>query len=120
MGTALMPGSMTAVIVFFGLVGLGNGIGFAVAADLVTVFAPKSEIAAAAGLNGVLRTVGSAIGTPITGVLLLSAQGSGAHLASEPFQTLYCVAVAVSLAGVILALCIRVPAPQREVSVARD
>ncbi|WP_217135003.1 MFS transporter [Leucobacter chinensis] len=119
-GTALMPGSMIAVIVFFGLVGLGNGIGFAVAADLVTVFAPKSEIAAAAGLNGVLRTVGSAIGTPITGVLLLSAQGSGAHLAPEPFQTLYCVAAAVSLAGVILALCIRVPAPQREVSVAGD
>lgn len=108
-GTALVPASALWVSVFFAVMGLGNGIGFAVAADLVTVFAPRAELAAAVGFNGVLRTVGSAVGTPVTGILLAGTAGASHPATPEPFRALYLVAAAVSLAGVVLSLCIRVP-----------
>lgn len=102
-GTALVPGSLLAVVLFFSLIGLGNGIGFALVADLVSRLVPRDEIAAAVGVNGVLRTVGSAFGTPIT--MLILAGGA----APMSFALLFTVAAAASVAGVVLGSTIRVP-----------
>lgn len=106
------PESLGLVVLGFAIVGLGNGIGFAVAADLVTRIAPRSEIAAAAGLNGVLRTIGSAIGIPVTGLLLAGA-GEGDAIAVAPVRTLFLVAAALSLLAAGLGACIRVPRTER-------
>lgn len=108
LGAALAPASLLGIIAGFSLVGLGNGVGYAVAADLVTRIAPRDEIAAAAGLNGVLRTVGSAIGIPVT-ALLLSGPGGGGDPAVGPFQTLFLAAAAASLLAAVLGAMIRVP-----------
>ena len=103
-GSALAVGSLPAVVVFFSLVGLGNGLGFALAADLVSRLVPRTEVAAALGVNGVLRTVGSAFGTPVTMLLI-----GGAPDASS-FALLFTVAAGVSVAGAVLGGAIRIPA----------
>ena len=103
LGASLMPGSLLAVIVFFALVGLGNGIGFALAADLVSRLVPRDEIAAAVGVNGVLRTVGSAFGTPVTMLIVGGASGGG-----EGFVTVFAVATAAAVLGVAIGGAIRV------------
>lgn len=105
LGVAVMPDSLAAIVLFFSLVGLGNGIGFAVVSDLVASLAPRDSIAAALGVNGVLRTVGSALGAPIatavlTGVAVAAAGGS--TLVS--FTALFTVGAVVSTLGAVLAL----------------
>ncbi|QYM76793.1 MFS transporter [Leucobacter luti] len=104
-GIAAAPGSLTVIVAFFSLVGLGNGIGFAVVAELVTGLVPRTEIAAALGVNGVLRTVGSALGAPVATAVLTGAAASGAGA----FTTLFALAAVVSILGALFALTLRVP-----------
>ncbi|OYD70698.1 MFS transporter [Rhodococcus sp. OK302] len=107
-GVAIAPGNLAMVVVFFSLVGLGNGVGFSVCADLVASLAPRDEVAAAMGVNGVLRTVGSALGAPIATVVLATVAVSEAGAATLPsFSTLFIVAAAVSALGAVLTLALR-------------
>lgn len=112
-GIAARPDSLAVVIGFFCLIGLGNGIGFAVIAELIAGNVPPAGIGAALGVNGVLRTVGSAFGTPIA-TLVLTTVGvtAGGQSGVETFRVLFGIAAAVSLVGVAAAFL--VPAPRRE------
>ena len=111
-GIALLPGSLLAVVLFFGLVGLGNGIGFAVVAELIAGHVDRAGLGAALGVNGVLRTVGSALGTPVA-TLILTSVGIAASGEAGPatFRTLFLLAAGVSALGVLLAFAI--PARRR-------
>jgi predicted MFS family arabinose efflux permease len=81
-GLAIWPSSVVAIVAFFSLVGLGNGVGFAVCALLVASIVPPSEMAAASGVNSVIRTVGSAVGAPVTtAVLAIGISGDSFALA---------------------------------------
>ncbi|WP_433676374.1 MFS transporter [Microbacterium gorillae] len=100
--SAVAPGSLFAVVVGFAVVGLGNGIGFAVASDLVTRMAPRAEVAAAAGLNGVLRTIGSAVGIPVTGTIL-----AASTVDAGSFRVLFLVAAGASVLAALLCALIR-------------
>ncbi|GAA2840392.1 MFS transporter [Leucobacter komagatae] len=107
LGVALAPQSLTVIVVFFSLVGLGNGIGFAVVSDLVASIAPRTEIAAALGVNGVLRTVGSALGAPISTTVLTSVAvaTSGASTLGS-FTALFVIGAVVSGAGALFSLAL--------------
>lgn len=107
LGVALAPQSLTVIVVFFSLVGLGNGIGFAVVSDLVASIAPRTEIAAALGVNGVLRTVGSALGAPISTTVLtsVSVAASGASTLGS-FTALFVIGAVVSGAGALFSLAL--------------
>ena len=98
-GLALWPTQLWSIVVFFCLVGFGNGLGFAVCAQLLAALIPPAEIAAASGLNTVVRTVGSATGAPITtAVLVAGGQDRSA------FVCAFLVAVAVSAVGAVTAV----------------
>ena len=57
-------------------------MGFAVCALLVASIVPPSEMAAASGVNSVIRTVGSAVGAPVTtAVLAIGISGDSFALA---------------------------------------
>lgn len=104
-GSAVAPNSLAVIVVFFALVGLGNGIGFAVVSDLVASLAPRAEIAAALGVNGVLRTVGSALGAPITTAVLTSvAVAANGASTFGSFTALFTIGAAVSVLGAAFAL----------------
>ncbi|MGR4010844.1 MFS transporter [Leucobacter sp. 1207-22] len=102
-GAAVCVSSLPALIGFFALVGLGNGLGFALAADLVSRLVPRDEIAAAVGVNGVLRTVGSAFGTPITMLILASG------VTHDTSLLLFTVATVAAMVGMVTAATIRTP-----------
>lgn len=110
-GVAIAPTSLAVVVVFFSLIGLGNGIGFAVVAELVAALAPRDELAAALGVNGVLRTVGSALGAPVaTAVLGSAALAADGGMTAGTFTALFAVSTAVSVVGALFALTL--PAPR--------
>ncbi|ROS31168.1 MFS transporter [Cellulomonas sp. PhB150] len=102
-GLALWPTSTVAVVVAFSILGIGNGIGYAICAQLVMAWSPAAEAGAAVGLNSVVRTVGSAAAAPVV-VALLSAQGVATHGAAYPFSAAFWVAAGASLLGVAAAL----------------
>ncbi|MNW63388.1 Major Facilitator Superfamily protein [compost metagenome] len=103
-GLAVWPGEMWSVLVFFTLLGLGNGIGFAVCAQLVTMLSPADEVAAATGLNAVLRTVGSAVAAPVTTALLAGAMVQGGTVSSTtPFSVAFGLAAVVGLVALVVA-----------------
>jgi MFS family permease len=102
-GAALMAGWPTSgwrIVVAFGVLGLGNGIGYAICARLVVDFSPATETGAATGLNSVVRTVGSAAAAPVVGVLL--ARG-GVDPASG-FTAAFGVAAVAGVVGVVVAV----------------
>lgn len=101
-GVALLPTSLIAVILFFSLIGLGNGIGFAVTSDLISRSVPSTEIAAAVGVNGVLRIVGSSFGAPLT-ALMITSHG----VTVQAFQWLFFSAAGMSLVAAVVGLFIR-------------
>lgn len=104
-GIAVVPDSLWVIVAFFSLVGLGNGIGFAVVSDLVASLAPRTEIAAALGVNGVLRTVGSALGAPIaTAVLTSVAVAANGASTLGSFSALFVIGAVVSVAGAVFSL----------------
>ncbi|MEB4615179.1 MFS transporter [Leucobacter sp. M11] len=112
LGIACWPGSLGAIIGFFCLIGLGNGIGFAVIAELIAGHADRAGLGAALGFNGVLRTVGSAFGTPVTTLVLTAVGVSALGSPGEgTFRALFLLASAVSLVGVFAAWLI--PARRR-------
>lgn len=99
-GLALWPQSATGIAVAFSVLGLGNGIGYAVCAQLVVAFSPADETAAAIGLNTVVRTIGSSAAAPVVAALLASAGALSVGAFSVPFW----VAGAVSAVGVLVAI----------------
>ncbi|GMA22448.1 MFS transporter [Luteimicrobium album] len=99
-GLALWPTSPWAIVVAFGVLGLGNGIGYAICAQLVVTLSPPEETGAATGLNSVVRTVGSAAAAPVVAALL--ATGTVADPAG-PFTAAFWVAAAASVVGVVVA-----------------
>ena len=112
-GIAFGADSLLAIVAFFCLIGLGNGIGFAVVAELIAGNAPRDGLGAALGVNGVLRTVGSAFGTPITTLILATTGLTAAGAASgDTFRVLFGMAAAVSLVGVVATLAIPARRPE--------
>jgi MFS family permease len=101
-GLALWPATPWAVVVAFSVLGLGNGIGYAICAQLVVTWSPPTETGAATGLNSVVRTVGSAAAAPVVTALLAAgtADPAGAYAAA------FWAAAATSVVGVLVALAL--------------
>ena len=99
-GLALWPATPWAVVVAFAVLGLGNGIGYAICAQLVVTWSPPTETGAATGLNSVVRTVGSAAAAPVVTALL----AAGTTDPSGAYSAAFWVATVVSVVGVLVAL----------------
>ncbi|MEV6105398.1 MFS transporter [Streptomyces sp. NPDC051940] len=107
--TALFHGSAAQLAVWFCLVGLGAGYGYAALADLVAAIVPRREIAAGNGLNTVVRTVGSAVGGQLSVVFLQTFTVHGTPVPSQQaFTTGFWVAAALGAVGVLLAVALRI------------
>ncbi|MGW6695864.1 MFS transporter [Rhodococcus sp. NPDC054953] len=102
-GLALWP-TTWGVVVGFAVFGIGNGIGYAICAQLVVALSPAAETAAAVGLNSVVRTVGSAAAAPVVTAVL--AMGAVAGHPAYPYSLAFWVAAAASLVGVAAAVAL--------------
>ncbi|WP_456846132.1 MFS transporter [Cellulomonas sp. P5_C6] len=95
---ALWPTTPWIVIVGFAVLGLGNGIGYAICAQLVVTWSPANETGAATGLNGVVRTIGSAAAAPVVTALLTAGMASAADPALA-YSLIFWVAAGASVVG---------------------
>ncbi|WP_022929701.1 MFS transporter [Patulibacter americanus] len=91
------------------IAGAGTGIAYAAMPSLILLGAPKSELAAANGLNTLFRSVGSSLASAIGGTLL-AAQTialAGNELPSlDAYRLLFAICAGAALAGALIALVI--------------
>jgi len=105
-----LTSSIWDVVIGGTIVGAGVGIGYAAMPALINGNSPRSELAAANGLNSLCRSLGSSLASAIGGSLLTVSTIAVAGIA-YPSLTAYrwlfavCIVASVGAAGV--ALCIR-------------
>ncbi|MEU6970989.1 MFS transporter [Kitasatospora aureofaciens] len=107
--TALFHGSAVLVALWFCLVGLGAGFGYAALADLVAALVPRREIASGNGLNTVVRNVGGAVGGQLAVGFLQTFTVRGTHVPAEKAFTVgFWVAAALGAVGILLVGALRI------------
>ncbi len=98
------------VIIGGTIVGAGVGIGYAAMPALINGNSPRSELAAANGLNSLCRTLGGSLASAVGGSLLTvsTIAVAGVDFASlTAYRWLFAVCIAASLGAAAVALCIR-------------
>lgn len=94
-GMALVPASLVVMMVFYCLLSFGNGIGFSVVNEIIATRAPAAEVGSLLGVNGVIRTAGSAFGGPVAGLILATTAGIAG------FTALFWVTAAAAVFSVV-------------------
>jgi MFS family permease len=105
----VLTGSLTEVIVGTTVVGIGTGIGYASMPSLVNAHTPRAEIAAANGLNTLVRSVGSSLASAIGGSILAGSVvvlGAFALPSLSAYRVLFLVCGAAALLAAVVALAI--------------
>ncbi|SEO77227.1 MFS transporter [Trujillonella endophytica] len=98
----VFTGSLTQVILGATVVGIGTSIGYAAMPSLINRFTPRGEIAAANGLNMLIRSVGSSLASAIGGSLLAAITISvGAY--AVPSLTAYRILFVICAVAALLA-----------------
>lgn len=99
----VLTGSLFQVIVGTTVVGIGTGVGYAAMPSLINANTPREEIAAANGLNTLVRSVGSSLASAIGGSILAAstvALGAFALPSLSAYRVLFLVCgIAALLAG---------------------
>jgi cyanate permease len=105
----VVDGSLTEVIIGSTVVGAGTGIGYAAMPALINAYTPSSEIAAANGLNTLMRSVGSSLASAIGGSLLAAhtMDLGGVELPSlSGYHVLFAACAAAAIVAALVALAI--------------
>jgi EmrB/QacA subfamily drug resistance transporter len=84
------------------LLGVGIGLAFAAMANLIVDAVPPEQTGVASAMNATMRTVGGSIGSTAAAVILTSSLAAGG-LPKEHSFTVAFVAVAIALAGAVVA-----------------
>lgn len=111
----VFTGHLWEIIVGTTIAGAGTGIAYAAMPGLILRAAPRSELAAANGLNTLARSVGSSLASAVGGTLLAAntiAIGGFALPSLTGYRILFALCAAAALAGALIALVI--PVADRE------
>jgi len=105
----VLTGSLVEVVVGATVVGVGTAIGYAAMPSLINAHTPADEIAAANGLNTLIRSVGSSLASALGGAVLASstvALGAFTLPSLGAYRELFamCALAALLAAGVALVL----------------
>jgi MFS family permease len=102
-------GSLWEIIAGATIVGAGTGIGYAAMPSIINTHTPTSELAAANGLNTLVRSVGSSLASAIGGALLAASTIAlgGADIPSlDGYRQLFALCAAASVLAALIALAI--------------
>jgi MFS family permease len=102
-------GRLWEVIAGTAIAGTGTGIAYAAMPSLILLAAPRSELAAANGLNSLARSVGSSLASAVGGTILASSvvMAGGTALPSlAAYRVLFAISAASAVAGAALALAV--------------
>lgn len=102
------------VMIGSGLVGVGVAFAFASMPSLITASVPRAQIAAANGVNSVVRTLSGAVAAALFALVitLLPAPVDDSYLSHTALVLSFGVAAACGLATVIIAAFLRLPDPK--------
>jgi MFS family permease len=102
-------GSFWEILAGVTVVGAGTGIGYAAMPSIINSHTPPTELAAANGLNTLVRSVGSSLASAIGGSIFASSTilvGSVALPSLHAFRLLFLMCAVASLAAAAVALTI--------------
>ncbi|MGY1773296.1 MFS transporter [Blastococcus sp. SYSU D00813] len=103
----VFTGSLTEVVIGATVVGIGTSIGYAAMPSLINEHSPRDEIAAANGLNSLLRAVGSSLASAVGGSILAAstiALGGSALPSLTAYRVLFVVCALAALLAAAAAL----------------
>ena len=83
---------------------IGIGLAFAAMANLIVEAVPPSQTGEATGVNTLIRSVGSSIGSQVTAAILAGAVVAGSGLPPRAATAAYLVCAAVAVAAALLAV----------------
>jgi len=109
LGRIVFTGSLGEVIAFTTLAGAGTGLGYGAMPSLVLQGAPRSELAAANGLNTLARSVGSSLASAIGGTILAASTislGGTALPSLTAYRILFAACAGAALLGAVISLLI--------------
>jgi MFS family permease len=104
-----LTGHLWEIILGASIAGVGTGIAYAAMPGLIIHATPRSELAAANGLNTLFRSVGSSLASAIGGAILagVTIQIGGFELASlTAYRILFAVCAGAAVLGALLAVLI--------------
>jgi MFS family permease len=104
-----LTGAIWQIVVGASIAGIGTGIAYAAMPGLIIHATPRSELAAANGLNTLFRSVGSSLASAIGGAILagVTINLGGFELASlTAYRILFTVCAGAAALGALLALLI--------------
>ncbi|XVU27815.1 MFS transporter [Actinoplanes sp. CA-054009] len=104
-----LTGAIWQIVVGASIAGIGTGIAYAAMPGLIIHATPRSELAAANGLNTLFRSVGSSLASAIGGAILagITIDLGGHELASlTAYRVLFAVCAGAAVLGALLALLI--------------
>jgi MFS family permease len=102
--------SLTEVIIGTTVVGIGTGIGYAAIPSLINEHSPRSEIAAANGLNALFRSLGSSLASALGGSILAANTvilGAFAVPSLTAYRQLFALCAGAALLAAVVVLFIR-------------
>ena len=102
-------GELWEIIVGTSIAGAGTGIAYAAMPSLILRAAPRSELAAANGLNSLARSVGSSLASAVGGTILTSQVimlGGYALPSLSAYRLLFAICAAAAITGAVIALVI--------------
>ncbi|MEZ0448905.1 MFS transporter [Cellulomonas sp. ICMP 17802] len=106
----LLTGSLLEVVVGTTVVGLGTAIGYAAMPSLINAHTPAGEIAAANGLNTLIRSVGSSLASALGGAILASsvvAVGAFAVPSLSAYRELFAMCAGAALLAAVVAVVLQ-------------
>jgi cyanate permease len=109
LGRIAFTGQLWEVIAGTAIAGAGTGIAYAGMPSLILLAAPRSEIAAANGLNSLARSVGSSLASAVGGTILASSviiAGGTALPSLAAYRILFALCAGSAVVGAILALTV--------------
>ena len=102
-------GTALSLLVGGGVLGLGQALSLTAMANLVVATVAAGDVGIATGINGVMRTVGMALGSALSAGILASGSAGGLPT-DRGYALAFAVAACVTAGAVLCALAIRRPA----------
>ena len=105
----VMTDSLWQIILGTTIVGAGTGIGYATMPTIINSHTPNSELAAANGLNSLVRSVGSSLASALGGSLLAASTMSlGGHdiPTLDGYRELFALCAGAAILAALIALAI--------------
>ncbi|GAA2371573.1 MFS transporter [Dactylosporangium salmoneum] len=119
----VLTDSLWQVVLGATISGAGTGIAYAAMPGLIIHAAPRSELAAANGLNALFRSVGSSLASAIGGAILaaMTIDLAGHALPSlSGYRTLFAICAGAAVAAALLALLIPRHAPTTDAALPEE